>query len=106
PFYWESQSGAERVLFWVAGSSYALFHEGTLSNLGREKLMKLLRRIAESKYPYDMYYLPYTLGDNGGPDSNLPDFVRKWNEEFDSPKLVIATHRAMFEEFERRHGAE
>ncbi|HLF13944.1 MAG TPA: hypothetical protein VI932_03520, partial [Bacteroidota bacterium] len=72
PFYWESRSGAERLLFWVAGSSYALFHEGALSHLGRDKLMKLLRRIGASGYPYDMYYLPYTLGDNGGPDTNLP----------------------------------
>ncbi len=106
PFFWESQSGTERVLFWVAGSSYALFHEGTLSHLGREKLMKLLRRIGSSGYPYDMYYLPYTLGDNGGPDTNLPAFVKRWNEEYETPKLVIATHREMFETFERRYGKE
>jgi alpha-mannosidase len=104
PFWWESQSGEERVLFWVAGASYSLFHEGTLSHLGREKLMKLLRKVGASSYPYGMYYLPYTLGDNGGPDTNLPAFVKKWNEEYETPKLVIGTHREMFEAFERRYG--
>jgi alpha-mannosidase len=104
PFWWESQSGEDRVLFWVAGASYSLFHEGTLSHLGREKLMKLLRKVGASSYPYSMYYLPYTLGDNGGPDTNLPAFVKKWNEEYETPKLVIATHREMFGEFERRYG--
>ncbi len=104
PFWWESQSGEERVLFWLAGASYSLFHEGTLSHLGREKLMKLLRKVGASAYPYGMYYLPYTLGDNGGPDTNLPAFVKKWNEEYETPKLRIATHREMFETFERRHG--
>jgi hypothetical protein len=104
PFWWESQSGEERVLFWVAGASYSLFHEGTLSHLGREKLMKLLRKVGASSYPYGMYYLPYTLGDNGGPDTNLPAFVKKWNEEYETPKLVIATHREMFETFERKYG--
>ena len=105
PFYWASQSGEEKVLFWLAGSGYATFHEATLSQFGPEKLMKLSRKIFESGYPYNMYYLPYTLGDNGGPDSNLSGFVRDWNERYVSPKLIIATHRQLFEEFERRYGA-
>jgi alpha-mannosidase len=105
PFYWVSQSGKERVLFWVAGASYSSFHEGTLKNLGSEKIMKLMRKLDENKYPYDMYYLPYTLGDNGGNDSTLSDFVKDWNERYVSPKLIIATHRQMFTEFERRYGS-
>ncbi|HUL44768.1 MAG TPA: glycoside hydrolase family 38 C-terminal domain-containing protein [Bacteroidota bacterium] len=104
PFYWASQSGMEKVLFWVAGSSYSSFHEGTLSNLGPEKIMKLVRRIDQSGYPYGMYYLPYTLGDNGGPDSTLSDVVREWNEKYVTPHLVISTHQQMFERFEQQYG--
>jgi alpha-mannosidase len=105
PFYWKSQSGNEKVLFWVAGSGYSSFHEGTLSKLGTEKIMKLLRRLDETRYPYDIYYLPYTLGDNGSPDPDLSQFVKSWNEKYVSPRLIIATHRQMFEEFERRYGS-
>jgi len=105
PFYWASQSGKERVLTWMAGASYASFHEGSLSQLGDEKIMNLLRKLDESSYPYDMVQLPYTLGDNGGPDPTLANFVRHWNERYVTPRLIIATHEQMFREFEDRYGA-
>jgi hypothetical protein len=105
PFYWTSQSGEERILFWVAGASYASFHEGQLTNLGDEKILKLMRKLDETGYPYDIVQLPYTLGDNGPPDSLLPAFVKAWNERYASPRLIISTHEEMFKEFERRHGS-
>jgi alpha-mannosidase len=105
PFYWASQSGEERVLFWVAGASYASFHEGQLAKLGDEKILKLMRQLDETGYPYEIVQLPYTLGDNGPPDSTLPAFVKDWNERYASPRLRIATHEEMFKEFERRYGA-
>jgi alpha-mannosidase len=105
PFYWASQSGKEKVLTWMAGASYSSFHEGSLSQLGDEKIMKLMRKLDESSYPYDMVQLPYTLGDNGGPDPTLANFVRHWNERYVTPRLIIATHEQMFREFEKRYGA-
>ncbi len=106
PFYWASQSGEERVLMWVAGASYSSFHQGNLSKLGDEKVLALMRNLEESGYPYGIVQLPYTIGgDNGPPDANLPDFVRKWNDRYASPRLIIATHARMFAEFERRYGA-
>lgn len=105
PFYWASQSGEERVLFWVAGASYASFHEGQLTKLGDEKILKLMRKLDETGYPYEIVQLPYTLGDNGPPDSTLPSFVRDWNERYASPRLIIATHAEMFKEFEKRYGS-
>src|ERR1700733_298535 len=105
PFYWESQSGKERVLTWMAGASYSSFHEGSLSQLGDEKIMNLLRKLDESSYPYDMVQLPYTLGDNGEPDPTLADFVQHWNERYVTPRLIIATHEQMFRAFEDRYGA-
>jgi hypothetical protein len=107
PFYWVSQSGQEKILTWVAGASYASFHEGDLSRLGDEKMMKLLRTLDEKGYPYEIVQLPYTVGgDNGPPDPNLPEFVKRWNERYISPRLIIATHQQMFQEFERRYGSE
>ncbi|MCX6134259.1 MAG: hypothetical protein NTU47_10650 [Ignavibacteriales bacterium] len=105
PFYWQSQSGKEKVLTWVAGESYASFHEGDLSKLGDDKIFKLLRKLDDRKYPYEIVQLPYTVGgDNGPPDPKLSDYVQKWNERYASPRLIIATHRQLFEEFERRYG--
>ena len=51
-----------------------------------------------------MVQLPYTLGDNGGPDAKLADFVQHWNERYVTPRLIIATHEQMFREFEKRYG--
>lgn len=105
PFYWASQSGQEKVLTWMAGASYSSFHEGSLSKLGDDKIMKLARKLDDNSYPYEIVQLPYTLADNGPPDPTLADFVRQWNERYVTPHLIIATHQQMFEEFEKRYGA-
>jgi hypothetical protein len=106
PFYWTSQSGEEKVLMWVAGASYASFHEGDLTRLGEQKVLKLMSKLDDAAYPYEVLQLPYTIGgDNGPPDPNLPDFVRQWNERYATPHLIIGTHAQMFAELERRHGA-
>ncbi len=105
PFYWTSQSGDEKLLMWVAGASYASFHEGDLGKLGDEKILKLTRKLDENAYPYEIFQLPYTLGDNGPPDANLSHFVKDWNERYISPKLIIATHEQMFRDFETRYGS-
>jgi alpha-mannosidase len=105
PFYWVSQSAKEKVLIWVAGAGYSSFHEGSLKNLGDEKIMTLARQLQEKNYPYEMVYLPYTTGDNGPPDPTLADTVKDWNERYVTPRLVIATHDQMFQDFEKRYGA-
>jgi hypothetical protein len=105
PFYWVSQSGKEKILTWVAGAGYSSFHEGSLKNLGDEKIMTLVRQLQEKNYPYEMVYLPYTTGDNGPPDPTLAATVKEWNERYVTPRLVISTHDDMFKEFEKRYAA-
>ena len=106
PFYWRSQSGKENILTWVARESYASFHEGDLTKLGDEKIFKLVRKLDDLNYPYEIVQLPYTIGgDNGPPDPNLSDFVKRWNERYTAPRLIIATHEQLFTEFERRYGS-
>ena len=105
PFYWVSQSGEEKILMWLAAASYSSFHEGDLSKLGDEKILKMMRKMDDDNYPYDIVQLPYTVGgDNGTPDPKLSEFVRQWNEKYVSPHLIIATHEQMFKEFENRYG--
>ncbi len=102
PFYWESPSGKRNVLCWVAGEGYSLFHSGRLSG-GR--LLEYLKRLEESEYPYDILQVRYSIGgDNGPPDPGLSDFVKKWNEKYAYPRLIVATASEMCREFERRYG--
>ncbi len=102
PFYWESPSGKRKVLCWVAGEGYSLFHAGRLDG-GR--LFEYLKRLEKSEYPYDMLQVRYSIGgDNGPPDPGLSDFVKNWNEKYAYPKLVVATASEMCRKFERRYG--
>jgi len=89
---------------WVAGESYSSFHEGDLTRLGDEKLLRLIRKMDERAIHTKSCSSHTHRRDNGPPDPNLPEFVRKWNERFSSPRLVLATHAQLFGEFEKRHG--
>ena len=107
PFWWVSPSGQERLLFWMAGRGYSLFHgmNTGADRDGRPADAARLRAASshEKGYPYDLVQVRYTIGgDNGPVDPDLPEFVKAWNETFETPRLVIDTADAMFEAFERR----
>jgi alpha-mannosidase len=108
PFYWVSPSGGEKILFWTAGRGYSWFHGFHMGEIERAPLRGIydyLIELADRGYPYSIVQVRYTVGgDNGPPDPELPDFVRRWNEDYESPKIVIATAGEMFAELERRHG--
>ena len=108
PFYWVSSSGADTVLYWQAGKGYSFFHNWIAGPVGPNTIYYLARYMHEldtSRYPYDMVQMRYTIvGDNHGPDPNLPDFVREWNTTYASPKLVIATVDSMMIRFEKKYG--
>lgn len=109
PFWWVSPSGEDRLLFWMAGRGYSWFHglnAGRMTAQSRDAILDYLKTLADDGYPYDMVQVRYTIGgDNGPVDASLPDAVKAWNEQFASPRLVISTADAMFEEFERRYGS-
>jgi hypothetical protein len=105
PFYWESPSGAEKVLTWIFKAGYAMFHRERLSANGLKKALRYVQQLQDEDYPYEMVPLAYTIsGDNGTPDETLPDFVRSWNSAFTSPKFIIATHQMFFHAFEEKYG--
>lgn len=107
PFYWESPSGKNKVLFWMTRHGYSWFHDWLLGKMrytGGVPILKFLGELDRENYPYNMVQIRYTLGDNGGPDTDMPEFVRTWNDTYEYPKFRIATTREMFENFEQRYG--
>ncbi len=110
PFWWESPSGQERVLCWVAGRGYSWFHTGLgatsiRTHLQSGPLLSYLRDLDAADWPYEMVSFHYNIGsDNGPPDPGLSDFVREWNERYGTPRLIISTTSEMMGEFERRYG--
>lgn len=108
PFWWQSQSGTDRVLVWQAGRGYSWFHgwlAGRLSVCGTEPIWRYLEELETDEFPYNTCYLRYTVhGDNGPPDQQMPDIIRAWNERYASPEFRIATAREFFENFEKQYG--
>ncbi len=108
PFWWESQSGTDRVLVWQAGRGYSWFHgwlAGRLSVCGVEPIWRYLEELETDEFPYNTCYLRYTVhGDNGPPDELMPDVIRAWNERYDSPQFRISTTGEFFTDFEERYG--
>ncbi|MDL2322455.1 discoidin domain-containing protein [Bacteroidales bacterium OttesenSCG-928-A17] len=108
PFYWQSQSGADKVLCWQTGKGYSWFHGwliGSLSSCGIDPIWEYLGELEAKEFPYDMTYLRYTVnGDNGPPDESMPDIIREWNEKYESPQFHINTTKEFFTGFEKKFG--
>lgn len=112
PFYWISASGQDSVLTWIHGEGYSMFHTGLGStnipdHLTEENILPYMNTLAREKYPYDMTILRYNIGsDNGPPDDELCKKVMRWNETYESPKLIISTTSEAFSTFEAKYGGE
>lgn len=112
PFWWESPSGEERVLCWVHGEGYSLFHTRMYApaidnRLVEPTLLPYLARLADAGYPHETVTLRYSVGsDNGPPHEAMPEIVRDWNERYLTPRLVISTVTAAFAALEREAGPE
>jgi len=107
PFYWESASGKERIMFWSAGKGYSFFHSwltDKLSACGTEPIWEYLTELENKPYPYDIAYLRYTIqGDNGPPDDLMPEIIKEWNQRYDYPQFIIGTTKQLFEDFESKY---
>jgi hypothetical protein len=107
PFYWNSPSGEKKILVWLAGKGYSWFHHWQLTRDDLSPLVNYINELDTEKYPYDMVHVRYNIGgDNGFPDSLLPDFVKDWNETHESPKFVLSSTMKMFKDFEARYGSQ
>jgi hypothetical protein len=108
PFYWKDESGKDSILFWVAGRGYSMFHQipfGDLEQKRKDKLVDYMNELDSIRYPYETVQMRYNIkSDNGPVDTGLCSFVKRWNETYVSPKLVITTVDEMMEKFEQRYG--
>jgi hypothetical protein len=112
PFWWESPSGHERVLTWVHGGGYSMFHTGLgyqhlEKRLDQEIILAYADTLAARGWPHGIAGVRYNIGsDNGPPDSTLSATVAAWNERHVTPRLVVASVTELFEELEARAGDE
>lgn len=110
PLYWVSPCGKNKILFWMAGKGYNWFHGRPVGHTllsEQEIILAYLEDLKSKGYPYDMVNIRYNIrGNNGPPNPALPDSVKKWNEKYAYPKLIVASNSDMMVEFERRYGSQ
>jgi len=110
PFYWVSPSGEEKVLSWVHGEGYSLFHTGLAYSAIHKRLQEdlvfgYLKKLSDQNYLYEEVMLRYNIGSDNGPvDEMLPQAVKEWNEKYVTPRIVISTVDEAFSIFENKYG--
>jgi hypothetical protein len=108
PFWWKSSSGKDSILFWTAGKGYSSWHgftSGLIDDRGEKKIAGYLNELDAKNYPYTIVQWRYNIvSDNGPVDSNISDFIKRWNDKYESPKIILSNVSDMFEKFEKMYG--
>ena len=108
PFWWKSSSGKDSILFWTAGKGYSSWHGtpvGGVFDRGPKKIADYMNELEAKNYPYSIVQWRYNIvSDNGPVDSTISDFVRQWNEKYESPKLILSNVSDVFVALEKKYG--
>ncbi|MBK8848511.1 MAG: glycoside hydrolase [Bacteroidetes bacterium] len=108
PVWWQSPGGNEKLLFWTAGRGYSSWHgfaPGAIFNRGSKRIAAYLNELTEKKYPYQLIQWRYNcVADNAPIDSTISDFVKQWNEKYQSPIIILNTTDKLFQKFESMYG--
>jgi alpha-mannosidase len=97
-FWWEAPSG-RRLLVW--NGYHYLFGRSVLKlgdwRFAEREVADCIKKLeSRDSYPFDFLFFQSTHPmrvDNGPPDLAIADFVRKWNELGNSPRLQLVAHR-------------
>ncbi len=130
PFRWIGPDGKSEVLFLQPGS-YApgaqikgkYFWPSLAGQLDRSKLFPIIKTDNprenfidpyldemlpqlenDKEYPYDIFPMTWCMADNTPIDTDLPDAIKSWNEEYAFPHLRICTATELMQAFESRWG--
>ena len=108
-FWWESPSGSRMLAFrgehYMMGNGLGI-HMGDMETF-EKNLMKYLSSLENKGYPFPVIELQYSgyVTDNSPPATSACNLVKRWNEEYASPKLKMAT-LSEFMEYVENHYAD
>jgi hypothetical protein len=97
-FWWEAPSG-RRLLVW--NGYHYLFGRSVLKlgdwRYAEKEIADCVKKLgSRDSYPFNFLFFQSTHPmrvDNGPPDIEIADFVRKWNDLGNSPRLQLVAHR-------------
>lgn len=109
-FWWESRSGKRLLAFradhYMTGNFLGL-HSGRFESV-EPPLFHYLGELERRGYPYERVAVQYSgvLLDNAPPGIVVCDFVRRWNERYEWPRLESSTASEFPRWVERAHGTQ
>lgn len=92
---WESPNG-KKLLMWITDQQYGPYP--SLRNLD-----EMLNDLYSNEYPYEVLRYP-VIGasqDNSPYHAGYAESIRKWNSEWDYPKLLMSTNAEFYRDFEK-----
>jgi len=125
PFWWVGPDGKSKILFFQPGG-YA--NSGSMTKGGATgrpwfgqrdpdkvpaviktdsanvNFLDALSKRERPDNPYNFYVVSWSLWDNCPLDADIPEAVRKWNEEYAFPHLVIAGGHEIMQMIEKDYG--
>lgn len=122
PFYWCDPSGRDSVLHfqtyyynlgyelkgkiipnYLAGNNDPYFVNNPDSLFLDPFIFTYLDDIRLKGYFYDMIPFAWTMTDNAPLDPDLPEVVKRWNEKYKNPRVIISTANNFFTLFEQKY---
>ena len=124
PFYWCDPSGGDSVLHfqtyyynlgyelkgknipnYLTGNEDPYFVNNPDSMFLDPFIFTYLDDIRLKGYSYDMIPFSWTMTDNAPLDPDLPEVVKRWNEKYENPRVIISTVNNFFTLFEQKYKA-
>lgn len=125
PFWWVGPDGESKVIFFQPGkyANSGSMEKGQTTGrpwFGQRDPSKVppviktghanvnftakLTDLEKQKYPYDFCVLSWSLWDNNPLDADIPEAVKKWNETYAYPKIIISGSHEIMSMIESKYG--
>jgi len=106
-FWWESPSGKKiltyRAEHYHLGNFFGIHSDNF--ELFEQRVLNYLNEIDAKNYPYDILAVQHSgyHTDNSPPSTQSCEFVKRWNEKYEWPKLRTAVSAEFIKEVERNY---
>jgi len=107
-FWWEAPSGSRLLAFrsdhYMTGNFFGLPENNSFDP---DKLFEYLKNLEDNTYPFDRIAIQFSgyFTDNSPPSTGACEIIKAWNENYESPKLRLATASEFLEYVEKNYSA-
>jgi alpha-mannosidase len=125
PFFWMSPSATSSILhfqtyyynlgYHLKGRYIPNYLQGNTDPVYKENpdqyfldpfIFGFLDGLKKKGYPYSQLPLAWTMTDNAALDPDLPDVVKRWNEKYINPKILISTPTDFYHDLQSANKAQ